>query len=206
MDDPELVDFLVRHHGLKLKEKVPKSILLCDAHFTLEGQRLGRIHNPMKYLLKESCGPLLTDSFKLNKPRRLSASSNILSRLRDRALRGQRLRALLQIKIKNQKIAREHSLKKKQAAHRVWMDQIDQTRERLRPREDDASAMKKRTEKLQDELQELREAKIYLEKRCRILAGALDRSARISRSWGRRFSMYTRSQSRKRSSPRHSAR
>jgi hypothetical protein len=109
-------------------------------------------------LLKESCGPLLTDSFKLNKPRRLSASSNILSRLRDRALRGQRLRALLKIKKKNQKIAREHSLKKKQAAHRVWMDQIDQTRERLRPREDDASAMKKRTEKLQDELQELREA------------------------------------------------
>jgi two-component system response regulator PilR (NtrC family) len=48
MEDPELVDFLVRHHGLKLKEKVPKSILLCDAHFTLEGQRLGRIHNPMK--------------------------------------------------------------------------------------------------------------------------------------------------------------
>lgn len=178
-DDPELVDFLVRHHGLKLKEKVPKSILLCDAHFTLEGQRLGRIHNPMKYLLKESCGPRLTDSFKLNKPRRRTSAATMLSWLRDRALHGQRLHVLLKKKIKSRCEAKMQSLKKKISARRAWMAQIDETRSRLRPREDDVPALKKRIGKLQDELQEQREAALGLEKRCRDLVGALARSEKI---------------------------
>lgn len=176
--DSDLMTFLMEYHGLGRGMLGNKSVLLCDGHFTPEGQQMGRIHNPMDFLLRENCGPAFTDSFSKGNTRRMSSSSISMDDVRSKA---QAREDKIQFEKEEALKIEERRVKQKKArdSRRLSLELgRDAARKRLRSNsfDGDSESMKRNVSELMEEVQKLREHILVLQKQVTGLERALSRA------------------------------